>query len=389
MKLRQRIAIVSLAAGLAIAVLALLRSGSNFHGRSKSSRPDEFTAPPRQSPSPAFGGFTYGKDSPEKSPVHRRFAAFIAELRSGVPRPRAVQLLEELKKFIHALPPDRAAEALVAFLETGDDEPTGLGFEIGEDGVMTETPTVRAAAIDLLGQTDPPQSVDYSRKLLRLTESADEYALALRNLGWGCPELVAKDELSQGFRSMLAHSEWRSQPSRGFLEAFDIAVAAGSVADVAPLLESRPFGVAEPALSRAAFVALDRMMLAQPETIVASFRKNPALLADTPFHRASLMARLDPRVGSQRDLLESYLMRNDHDPEEIQYFSEIFPNPNRFFSNRLVTTPEKGGGMEDQAALDDAVLQTLGLWLDDPRFAGCGKAIAEVRSRLIAQHPSN
>jgi len=324
------------------------------------------------------------------SQVLRRLSSIVSELRKGAAPSKVLQLLDELRRLIRTLPPERAAAALIAFLETGEDQPTGLDFEIGGEGVMKETPTVRTAVLDLLGQTDPSQSVAYCRTLLRSTASADEYALALRNLGWSCPALVGRDELARDFRDMLARNEWISQPSRGFLEAFDVAVVAGAVDAVAPLLSDRPLGEPEPPLSRAAFVALDRMMLSQPELVVGNFKGDPSFLAQAPFHRASIMARLDPRVSGQKELLESYLLRTNHAAGEIEYFSEVFPNPNRFSSNRLVTGAEKGGSMVSQDAVDRAVLEVFEQWSSDPRFVSAKATIASVMDRLQsgdARHP--
>lgn len=314
--------------------------------------------------------------------VSRRLAALLAELENGVPPARVLQLLAELRRVVHLLPPEQAAEALIAFLETGDDRTTGLGFEIGAEGVMRETPTVRTAVVDLLGQTDPLQSVAYSRRIIEATDSPDEYALALRNLAWSFPGAVPREELVAAFMSMLARGEWTARPSRGFLEAFDVAVVTGSAGDLSPLLKNQPLGGLEPPLSRAAFVALDRMVLRDPAALAEKFKGDPSFLANAPFHRASLIARLDPRDAAQKDLLVSYLLRPDHAPGELEYFAEVFPNPNRFASNRLVTAPEAGGSIAEQAALDRAVLEVVGQLLDEPDASAAKPTLRAIREKL-------
>jgi hypothetical protein len=318
----------------------------------------------------------------------RRLDALIEALRNGLPRDEAMRLLAELKRLVHALPPDQAAAALIAFLESGEDQPTGLGFEIGGEGVMQQTPTIRTAVIDLLGQTDPYKAAEYSRSMLGSTSSSDEYALALRNLGWAYPAVVPRQELADAFQRMLAREEWSAQPSRGFLEAFDIAVVAGAVGQVTPLLQDQPVGTPEPPLSRAAFVALDRMMLREPEALIKHMEGNPSALTKAPFHRASLMARLDPRAGGQIKALENYILRADHAPGEMEYFSEIFPNPNRFHSQRLVTSHEEKGSMEDQDVLDRATLEVLDRWLTEARFAEKKPVILAIRERLATFLPT-
>ena len=132
------------------------------------------------------------------------------------------------------------------------------------------------------------------------------------------------------------------------------------------------------------------MMLSQPELVVGNFKGDPSFLAQAPFHRASIMARLDPRVSGHKELLESYLLRTNHAAGEIEYFSEVFPNPNRFSSNRLVTGAEKGGSMVSQDAVDRAVLEVFEQWSSDPRFVSAKATIASVMDRLqsgYARHP--
>jgi hypothetical protein len=166
-----------------------------------------------------------------------------------------------------------------------------------------------------------------------------------------------------------------------------VAVVAGAVGDLTPLLQNQPLGTPEPLLSRAAFVALDRMMLREPETVVKHIAENPASTSAAPFHRASLMSRLDPRADGQNKALETYILRDDHAPGEMEYFSEIFPNPNRFHSHRLVTTTEGSGSMADQDALDRAALVALDRWLTDPRFVDTTPFISAIRERLRAFLP--
>ena len=376
-------ALFMLLAGLSVIFLFRLgQPGVDSSLTTKSENPRQSPGGASSMPNSARGESESTAPSNMPASLARRLDALIQALRNGLPRDEASRLLAELKRLVHALPPDQAAAALIAFLESGEDEPTGLGFEIGGEGVMQQSPTVRTAVIDLLGQTDPYQAVEYSRIILGSTSSSDEYALALRNLGWAYPAVVPRQELADAFRQMLAREEWSAQPTRGFLEAFDIAVVAGAVGQVVPLLQDQPVGTPEPPLSRAAFVALDRIMLREPEAVVKHVEGNSSAMKKTPLHRASLMARLDPGVVSQNRALENYILRADHAPGEMEYFSEIFPNPNRFHSQRLVTSHEEKGSMEDQDALDRATLAVLDRWLADDRFAEKKPVILAIRERL-------
>jgi hypothetical protein len=360
-----------------------------LHGPSNQSSPPsapQKTASPNISALPPSVPFKAEPPQPaDKSDtiiITRKINALLQEIRQGASPPRVLELLAELKKLLHHADPDEAAAALVAFLETGADSPTKLGFKIGPEGIMEETPTLRTALLDLLGQTDPTQSADYARVIMGTTRSADEYALAMRNLAWSSPGDTLQAELKNAFLGMLGRSEWRMNPTTGFLEAFDLAVATGALQEVAPLLQNQPVGVAEPPISRAAFVALDRMMLRNPDMVVATFVRDPSFLAQAPFHRASIMTRLDPRQPSQKDLLAQYLLRPDHASGELDYFAGVFPNGNRFSSHRLTTGWEAGGGIAEQDAIDQAVLQTLEEWAIDPKFAATSDTLQKIHDKL-------
>lgn len=371
----------------AVALVAVWLFSASGWPAGSSPRPSPGKSPVAATDPVTGSGSSEPAGSPARKGSHergltRRLQALLGKLRDGASPSEVLSRLAEIKRLAGALPPERVAAEIVDFLETGEDMPTGLVFEVGPEGVMRKVPTVRTAAIDLLGQSEASQSVEYSRKILRSTFSADEYALALRNLGWSFPAAVTREELADNFRNMLARAEWKPQPSRGFLEAFDIAVVAGLATDVAPLLQNGEPGVPESPLGRAAFVALDRMMLRDPAAIVDVFLRNPQFLAATPFHRASIMTRLDPRDPVQGEMLAYYILRDDHAPGEIDYFAAIFPNPNRFSSHRLVTAREDGGSMENQQQADSAVAQTLGNWVGEPRFLAARKTLESILNRL-------
>jgi hypothetical protein len=287
---------------------------------------------------------------------------------------------------VHEASPDEAAQALIALLETGEDHPTGLNFLVGAEGVMDETPTLRTALLDFLGQTDPRLSADYARRLLGQTGSSDEYALALRNLAWTDPDGRLIEELREAFRTMLAHPEWQEEPTRGFLEAFDLAVVTGAVGEVAALIPAATGGdTGEAPATRAAFIALDRLMLTQPGKVLAWLGENPSAFGQAPSYRASLLSRLDVSVPAQRELLARYLQRGDHGPGELDYFARIFPNGNFFTGFRLVTSP--ADSTVNMPARDRATLAVLREWVARPEFAARRADLEAVITRLESMTP--
>jgi hypothetical protein len=292
--------------------------------------------------------------------------------------------LAALQSIVHEMPPDIAAEVIIAELRTGDNAPTDLEFVVGSEGVMAETPTYRTALLDLLGQTDPAQSADYARELMTATVDPDEYSLALRNLAWANAGEQLDAELQERFAAMLGRQDWRRSPSTGYLEAFDVAVATTSIGQVARLLEFPPDPgyPSEDKVGRAAFVALDRIMQRAPGKVVEAFRQDPGLLAEAPVHRASIMSRLDVRQADQSALLRDYLRRQDHGAGELAYFADIFPNGNHFAGYRLVTPWQRGPSMSQVEELDRATLATTTAWVADPQFAAVKQTLSSVVERL-------
>lgn len=314
-------------------------------------------------------------------------ARLLTELRAGAGDSsrgaRHADLLRETKRAALSGEPSSAARAIVAALESGEDAPTGLGFLVGAGGAMSETPTYRTALLDLLGLVDPRAAARHARDLLRdPAVSPDEYAIALRNLANGPREEFPVDELRSAFAAMLAREDWRSAPTNGFLEAFDAAVESSAFAEIAPLIND-PGDAAESPVGRAAFIAADRIMLSDPPSVVAAFRGDPQILASAPFHRASLLSRLDVREPAQQTLLRDYLLRSDHAPGELDYFLDVFPNGNAFVGYTLITRGAVAG--PDMAAisrLDAATANTLRSWISQPAFAARADELRRVLSRL-------
>lgn len=287
--------------------------------------------------------------------------------------------LDSLRTLAHQLPPELAAASLIAFLRSGQDAPTGHEFIVGDEGVLDSSPTLRIAALDHLGQTDPRLSAAFALELFDLNPTSDEYALALRNLAWANPRGRHTPQLRSRFAALLAHPEWLAQPSTGLLEAFDLGVALLAVEEVAAVLRLTPRHGAplDPALDRAAFIALDRIMLRSPQTFLARLDADPSFLDWAPLHRASLLARIDPRQPAQADTLRAYLLRLPPDSEELTTFAALFPNPHAFEGPRLVTAWESP--RLDLPSLDQAARSTLASWLAHPDFALHREALDRTR----------
>jgi hypothetical protein len=300
-------------------------------------------------------------------------------------------LLARLAKALKAAPAEAATAAILSYLRSGRDADTGLNFQPGPGGALAQAPTMRTALLDLLAQIDPAAAMQLARSIMDTTKSADEYALALRNLAWNNTDGRLSPELSNRLAQMLGRDEWLRNPSAGFLEGFDVAVHLGGQSqfqEMARLLE-RASAQASPnvpsangSIERAAFIALDRMAVTDPGTTTDTFTKNPDLFSQSGDHRASLLSRADILDPNQRAAVENYLLRNDLGEKELAAFAGLFPNVNRFAGNRLVTGGDQQPSLDALKARDTAMREIVLQWKNDPRFARRATTISTILDRL-------
>jgi len=310
-----------------VAVYTLALPAPTFNGKPK--------ANPTTSISPSSPPESARKDSPQAQAksIEQLGMELLNNLREGKGRSHIAQGIQRLKREVHDTEPTEAASALISLLQLEHNAPTGMEFDVGEEGTMRTSATWRGVLLDLLGQSDPEQSAIFSQSLLGITNSQEEYALCLRNIGWANFDGNLDDTLRSGVRNMLARNEWVQAPEPALLEALDAATATMMSREMADLIKdpSTPYLV-----RRGAFIALDRMMLQSPVETAQQLLTSPSKLEILPLQRASLLSRLDPRDPQQIKLLQTYLLQ-EISPEELDYFIGIFPHTSSFDSHRLIT----------------------------------------------------
>lgn len=273
-------------------------------------------------------------------------------------------LYREMLQIVHGRDELAAAATIASFLRSGVDAPTGLPFQVGSDGVLETAPTLRAALLDRIAQLDPDIALDVSREIMDSRTTQDEYAIGLRNLSWYDLEGDMHGEMESRFSDMLDEQEWLSSPSAGFLEAFDIAVELASPEsfdDIVSVtrLEDSSGNPVENGVERASFVALDRIMLRNPEMVIEKYLSDPGLLDYAPNHRASLMSRLDLSTSTGTDAFVAYVNATNHKEGEMEYFSSLFPNGNYFYGNRLVSSQEETLSISQMQQRDRSTLEAI------------------------------
>ncbi len=327
-------------------------------------------------------GGNVNRESTTSAKVHALIRSSLQDFRGDPDAAQAAVLLQSLRDGIRNAPEEEAAAVIVAFLKNGDDAPTGLPFAVGPDGAMEAVPTVRSALLDLLPSLDPMAALEVAREIMDQRTSADEYALALRNMAWNDLEGDLKNELSARFMDLLK-SPWLDQPSAGFLEAFDIAVeiGGGPMFDRLVALASEATTKSNSAASRAAFMSLDRMIVRDRGLLTAAFSADAGWMDFAPPQRASLMSRLDITEPTQRRVFARYLAATSHAAGELEYFAKVFPNENFLYGHRLVTADEATPTIDEVKAADTRVMAELdGLETTVPDAAK--GAIRTIRERL-------
>jgi hypothetical protein len=293
----------------------------------------------------------------------------------------AQEVLDALRAGLFQGDQEASARAVGAFLHTNRDAPTGMGFAVGPDGVLSAVPTLRAALLNWHPTLDPLVSLEVAREILKTTDSADEYAVALRNLAWNDLGGDLQPELSAAFQNLLGRRDWREKPTAGYLESFDIAVQLGDAATFLRLADFVVPDVNDLDLVRAASMSMDRMILRDPAHLTIAWNSNPQWMGQAPMQRASLLSRLDITREDHSALLLDYLSSNRMAPEEREYFEALYPNGNHLYGHRLVTTHEKSPTIDERAAMDREILQKIDQ-LSEQAPASAAESLRKIRERL-------
>lgn len=296
-----------------------------------------------------------------------RIARVLATLRSGSAEQRR-QALDELDEALFKSEAAVAITAIMDFLATGQDAATGEEFVVGPGGVLPNVPSLRVMLLDQLGvlcrENGTGEAVAVAREITTQFTAPDEWAVCLRNAAWLAPTDTAF--LRERTRTMLSHEPWVAEPSRGFLEAFDL-VPFTVATDLAPMLAHYLEAGGE-TLGRAATVALDRLAAAGPAATARTLNDDPAVLAQTPLVRADLMAKADVTQPAERAEVERYLARPDVSADEKEQYLATLITPGAFVSDSLLTAPGTLPSQEDDVARLKALRGVFAEWLAGGRF---------------------
>lgn len=303
------------------------------------------------------------EESAALSPLAQRIADVAEQLRVSEDVQANATLLEQLRGELEAADAATAIAAIREYLATGADAETRLPFQTWQGGVLRFTPTLRVFLLDQLGRMDPASAAEEAAVVFKRMDSADEWAVSLRNTAWAEGR---SDRLYDLTRQMLTHEPWVADPTRGFLEAFDLIVYNDDV-PFAPVLTSYIDPEASQALNHAGFMTLDRLVINEPVVAFDWMLQNLGTMDERPFTRAGFFARADMSDPTQKQQLESYLIDPSIANEEIEYFYNLFPNNNLMLSYNLLT-PTEGIAHETIISRLDSGKAALLEWLNNERM---------------------
>lgn len=288
--------------------------------------------------------------------------------------------LADLENSLKSLPQDEALREIRDFLHSGRDKETGLPFEIGREGNLTSWPTFRVYLLDLLAEIDPAAAGEIGKEILGTPTTADEWALAMRNLGRVERSAEGDKFLREKAVELIENPDWQADPSVGYLNAFDVLVHTDATGET-PLLSSLIQRKDRKDLAHAGFLTLDRLVQRQPVDELVLLAADKSLLESRPEMVAQQFARADLRDSDQRNIVKSWLLDPARTPTELRSFTSVYPNNNRFVSNNLLTTEPPQAGT-DLAAHDREALEIVKSWQADPEFESIASELAAMERRL-------
>jgi hypothetical protein len=289
-------------------------------------------------------------------------------------------VLDDLHTRLAAMPPAAASRWIRDLLDSKEDLATQLGFTIGADGLLTQAPSLRVFLLNELARLDPAGAAAYAETILATMTSADEWALALRSYALGNSSPQGRAFLEDKLRTMLTSESWQSQPSAGFLEAFDVAVYLGGT-NLCPVMAKLVRQKENQAVAHAAFLALDRLTISDPVAILARLQTEDGLMAGRELTRANYFARADPSDARQRELLENYLLNSQLSAPELNTFAGLYPNANYMISYNLLTRTQTPSH-EELVRRDREALNAVQGWLGDARFEKLQPQLRTISDRL-------
>jgi hypothetical protein len=321
-----------------------------------------------------------GPESVVALPEEKPLPAGVERMGDGSDGEKSRRSLQRLRQELLAKNTGEAVDWIREALESGADRDTGLRFAIGADGTLEEWPTFRTFLLDVLLEVDPAAAAGLSRRILETPTSADEWALALRNLARGGDLATDRTFIVGKTEELISNPSWQAEPSVGYLNAFDVLVHLKAT-ESTPLMSDLVQRKDRKDLAHAAFLTLDRLVQLAPRDMLGRIAEDPNLRESRPEMVAQQFARADVRDPEQRSLVENWLLDPQRTEAELYAFTSVYPNQNLFVSRNLLTKESSHSGT-DLAAHDREALRIITGWAENPAFEPISGHVADLERRV-------
>ena len=308
------------------------------------------------------------------------FSSLFEQLEKTADPAEASALLTQVREKLDSLSPEKATKYIENYFASNQDAQLASSFKVSKNGQLETAPTLRTALLDHLASINPEATATLSRDLLAEPTSADEWALALRNLARVEPD--ARDFLIKKTEELIRNPSWQTQPSIGYLNAFDTLAYVGAT-ESTPLLSELVQRKDRQDLAHASFLTLDRLTLTNTETMLSLIANDLALQQSRPEMASQQLARADFRHEAQRQIIREWLLSPERTSTQLHSFAGTFPSGNMMISNNLLTTtqPFSGSELRDR---DLRSLETIDTWLHLPEFEPIKEHLETMSRRLTA-----
>lgn len=283
-------------------------------------------------------------------------------------------------------------EALSSYIKSDNNVQFQIPFSVGEDGRLSNAPSLRIFALDLLGVVHKSEADSTCRELVKSSDDVSEIAICLRNIAWG--DLSdARSILLDKANELVRQANPKAEHSPALLHLFDVFVYTKDISAI-PFLASLQTKATNVAFSEAAHLALYKIAQRMPNEVARVILDNPEYLNDYPKARADLLALVDISDATGREAVESYLLSKEGAVDELDQFVNIYPNRNLFLSDSLLTEydnelrapyEERGWGprsKDSRYLLNRKYLDVVTSWVGDSRFSKVKEPILELQANL-------
>lgn len=271
-------------------------------------------------------------------------------------------------------------EVVVAELESGFNQATGLPFIVGYEGIAVPT-SYRVFLLDILADIDPARAAELSKAVLNDSSNLDEWSVALRNIA---RESVGKENsfLRQKVAELIRNPAWSAERSRAYLESFDLVPGVKQYELIPDLVRMLSNVEAPLDLQKASWLALERFSIVSGAAFVSYVLDTGLAPSVPPYILANFVSRLDPNKPSDGDILTRYAAAVSSQDKSWKEFVAMFPLHSLPVGPALITGVQPKP-LVASAKQDLAALKLVEAWLIREDFQNKHADLLSMQERIL------